>query len=179
MDNSQTCGPSQWFAIHTQLHQENRADANLRAWNVETFFPRIKSQRRNEFSGATTYFTKPFFPRYLFGRFPQEQLHKIWFTRGVKSVVSFGGTPSPIDDEVIEFLRTRADKDGLIKLSEDLKPGDKVVMRGGMLDSLEGVFEREMNDSQRVMILLKTIKYQGHIVVAKDLIRKVSSESSC
>ncbi|HKU77532.1 MAG TPA: transcription termination/antitermination NusG family protein [Pyrinomonadaceae bacterium] len=175
MDNSQTIGKSQWYAIHAHLHQEHRADANLKAWNVETFYPRIKSKRRNEFSGAITYVTKPFFQRYLFGRFPELWLHKVWFTRGVESVVSFGGTPIPIDDEVIEFIRTRVDKDGFVKLDVDLKPGDKVVMRGGMLDSLEGIFEREMNDSERVMVLLKTIKYQGHIIVAKDSIQKVAS----
>ena len=175
MDNGQTVCKSEWFAIHTQLHQENRADANLRAWNVETFYPRIKSRRRNEFSGAIIHVIKPFFQRYLFARFPQQLLHKIWFTRGVKSVVSFGGTPCPIDDEVIEFFRSRADEDGFVKLGEEPRPGDKVVMSGGMLDSLEGVFERAMNDSERVMILLRTIKYQGHIIVAKDLIRKVAS----
>jgi transcription antitermination factor NusG len=93
----------------------------------------------------------------------------------VECVVIFGGTPTPIDDEVIEFIRTRAEKDGFIKLGEEFKPGDKVVMKGGVLDSLEGVFERETNDSERVMILLKTIKYQGHIIVAKDSIEKVAS----
>jgi transcriptional antiterminator RfaH len=175
MDNSRTVANSQWYAIHTHLHQENRSEANLRAWNVETFYPKIKGQRRNEFSGAITYVIKPFFQRYLFGRFPQQWLHKVWFTRGVESVVSFGGTPSPVDDDVIEFFRTRADKDGFIKVGEELKPGDTVVMGGGMLDSLEGVFEREMNDSERVMILLKTIKYQGHIIVSRDSIRKVAS----
>ena len=175
MENSQTVSKSQWFAIHAQLHQENRADANLRAWKVETFYPRIKSMHRNEFSGAIVYVVKPFFQRYLFARFPQQLLHKVWFTRGVESVVSFGGVPCPIDDEVIEFFQTRMDKGGFIKLGDEPKPGDRVVLKGGMLDSLEGVFERQMNDSERVMILLRTIKYQGHIIVAKDSIEKVAS----
>ncbi len=175
MDSSRTVTHSQWYAIHTHLNQENRSEANLRAWNVETFYPKIKGRRRNEFSGAITQVIKPFFQRYLFARFPQQWLHKVSFTRGVESVVSFGGIPSPVDDDVIEFFRARADKDGFIKVGEELKLGDRVVMRGGMLDSLEGVFEREMNDSERVMILLETIKYQGHIIVSRDLIRKVAS----
>jgi transcription elongation factor/antiterminator RfaH len=177
MESSQTVSNSQWYAIQTHLRQESRAEANLRAWNVETFYPKIKDQRRNEFSGAITYFTKPFFQRYLFARFDLEKwLHKVCFTRGVQNVVSFGGVPSSIDAEVIEFFRSRADDNGLIKLGEEFKPGDKVMMKGGMLDSLVGVFEREMNDSERVMILLQTIKYQGHIIVAKDSIRKVANK---
>lgn len=170
-----TTSNSRWYAIHTHLHQEPRAEANLRAWDVETFYPKVREQRRNQFSGAITYLTKPFFPRYLFVKFDVDQLlHKVWFTRGVHSVVSFGGTPSPVEDEVIEFVQRRADDNGFVKLSDELKPGDKVVMKGGMLDSLIGVFEREMNDSERVMILLQTINYQGHIIVEKNSIRKAA-----
>jgi len=174
MDSS-TVTNSHWYAIHTHLNQENRTEANLKAWNVETFFPKIKEQRRNQFSGALTSLTKPFFPRYLFARFDLKQLlHKVWFTRGVQSVVSFGGSPSPVDDEIIEFFQIRTDKDGFVRLGEDLKPGDRVMIKDGLLNSLVGVFEREMNGSERVMILLQTINYQGHIIVERDSIRKVA-----
>jgi transcriptional antiterminator RfaH len=173
--DSTTVTNLQWFAIHTHLHQENRADANLKALNAETFFPKIKEQRRNQFSGAITVFTKPFFPRYIFVRFDLKQLlHKVWFTRGVQSVVNFGGSPIPVDDEIIEFFQMRMDKDGFIQLGEDLKAGDKVMINGGLLNSLVGVFEHEMADAERVMILLQAINYQGHLVVERNSIRKVA-----
>jgi transcriptional antiterminator RfaH len=173
--NTSTLSNSHWYAIRTHLHQENRAEANLRTLNVEIFYPKIKEQRRNQFSGACTSLTKPFFSRYLFARFTVEQvLRKIWWTRGVHSVVSFGGTPSPVEDEIIEFFRSRVDRDGVVRLGEDLKPGDKVKMKGGVLDSLIGIFEREMNDSERVIILLQTINYQGHVVVERSKLQKIA-----
>ena len=173
--NTSSLTNSHWYAIRTHLNQENRAEANLRAWNVEIFYPKIKEKRRNQFTGALSSVTKPFFSRYLFAFFPEQMLHKIWFTRGVQSVVSFGGIPSRIDDEIIEFLRARVDTDGFVRrLGEDLKPGDKVTMQGGVLDNLVGVFEREMNDSERVMILLQTINYQGHVIVERSSVRKVA-----
>ena len=101
-------------------------------------------------------------------------LHKIWFTRGVQSVVSFGGVPSRVDDEIIDFLRARVDRDGFVRLGEELKPGDKVIMKGGVLDNLVGIFEREMNDSERVMVLLQTINYQGHVIVERSSVRKIA-----
>jgi transcriptional antiterminator RfaH len=166
---------SHWYAIHTHFRQESRADANLKAWNIETFYPEVKQERRNEFSGAITRLTKPFFPRYIFARFDiGPLLQKVWFTRGVRSVVSFGGPPTPIDDEIIEFLRGRADKNGFLKIDDELKPGDKVTLTSGVLAKLQGVFEREMNDSDRVMILLQTINYQGHLIVPRSSIRKAS-----
>ena len=172
---SSTLTNSYWYAIHTHLNQENRTEANLKAWNVETFFPKIKEQRCNQFSGALTSLTKPFFPRYLFARFDLKKLlHKVWFTRGVESVVSFGGSPSPVDDQIIEFFKMRTDKDGFVRLEEDFKPGDRVLIKGGLLNNLVGVFEREMNGSERVMILLQTINYQGHIIVKRNSIRRVA-----
>jgi transcriptional antiterminator RfaH len=172
--NTSTPHDSQWFAIHTHLNQENRAEANLRAWKVETFYPKIKEHRCNQFSGAVTSLTKPFFPQYLFARFDTEVLHKVWFTRGVQSVVSFGPSPCPVDDDIIEFLRARVDDNNFVRVGEGLKPGDKVGVRGGIIDSLVGIFEREMNDAERVMILLETINFQGHIIVEKSSIRKMA-----
>ena len=165
-----------WYAIRTHLQQENRAEANLRAWGVEVFYPRMKEHRRNEFSGVITSWTKPFFPRYLFARFDvNELLHKVWFTRGVHSVVCCDATPSIVDDEIVELLKLRVDRDGFVQLGEDLKPGDKVIMKRGALDNFVGVFERETNDSDRVMILLDTIKFQGHVIVERDAIRRVAN----
>lgn len=173
--NISTLPESQWYAIRTHLNQENRAEANLRAWNVEVFYPKIKEQRRNQFSGALTSLTKPFFSRYLFARFNADRvLHKVWFTRGVQSVVSFGGAPSPVEDDIIEFFRGRVDKNGFVQLGEDFNPGDKVIMKGGVFDNLVGIFERQMNDSERVMILLQTINYQGHVIVDRSSLRKVA-----
>jgi transcriptional antiterminator RfaH len=162
-----------WYAIHTHFRQESRADANLKAWNIETFYPKIMQERRNEFSGAITCLTKPFFPRYIFARFDiGPLLQKVWFTRGVRSVVSFGGPPTPVDDEIIEFFRRRAANDGFLKVDDALKPGDKVTLKSGVLAKLQGVFEREMNDCDRVVILLQTINYQGHLIVPRSSIRK-------
>lgn len=164
---------SHWYAIRTHFNQETRAETNLRAWKVESFFPKIKERRRNEFSGAISFLTKPFFPRYLFAKFNVEKLlHKVFFTRGVQSVVTCGGSPSVVDDSVIGFLQTRTNSDGFVQLREDFKPGDKVVMKNGVLGSLVGIFERETNDAERVMILLETINYQGRVIAERSALKK-------
>lgn len=167
---------SRWYAIRTHFNQETRAESNLRAWNVEIFAPKIKEKRRNEFSGVVSFLNKPLFSRYLFAKFDVRKfLNKIWFTRGVHSVVNCAGSPSVVDDEVIAFLQARTNSDGYVQLREDFKPGDKVVMRNGVLGNLVGIFERETNDSERVMVLLATINYQGRVVVERSALRKVAN----
>lgn len=164
-----------WYAIHTHHKQESRVENNLRAWQVETFAPKLRTRQVNPFSGALIHHSKPLFPRYLFARFKAgELLHKIYFTRGVHSIVSFGSDPVPIDDEVIALLQSQVGEDGFVRLRKELKPGDKVKITGGAFENLIGVFERHLSDSERVMILLTTISYQGRIVVERELLAEIS-----
>src|SRR5215471_12575729 len=133
-----------WYAIHSHPKQENRAEMNLKAWGVETFFPRIKDCHFNEFTSKPSYFVKPLFPGYLFARFaPNNLLHKVRFTRGVHSVVCIGGEPAPVDDRVIAIIATQIDETGFVKVGADLEPGAKVLIQAGPFKGLTGVFERK------------------------------------
>jgi transcriptional antiterminator RfaH len=162
----------QWYVVHTNPKQEERANSNLIAWGVETLYAKLKTRRHNEFTGVPTYITQPLFPRYLFAKFKREQLSKILFTRGVHDVVCFGDGPACVSEEIIEVIRGRIDQNGFVKLNNDLKPGDRVVISAGPLKNLIGVFEREVKGSERIMILLTAIGYQGHIEVDRDLIKR-------
>jgi len=165
-----------WYAIHTHPKEEDRAANNLIAWNVETFNPKIKERRVNQFTGAATYERKPLFPRYIFARFDASSLlSKIVFTRGVKRVVSFGDGPVPVEDEIINFIKDQVGQDGLIQVGEELKRGDLVTVKDGLLGELSGIFEREIKGTDRVKILLNAINYQASIVVAKEYVKKKSA----
>lgn len=165
---------SQWYVVHTNPKQEERADSNLRAWGVETLHPKVKSRRFNEFTGAPTVTTKPLFPRYIFARFnAHKQLAKIAFTRGVHYVVSFGGNPVSVDDDIIQIVKDRIDQTGYVRFGDELKQGDRVVIKAGPLREFEGIFERKLKDNERITVLLTTISYQGRLVINKDLIEKV------
>jgi transcriptional antiterminator RfaH len=156
----------QWYVLHTKPKQEERANSNLIAWGVETLHPKLKTRRHNEFTGRSTYITQPLFPRYIFAKFnARKQLSKILFTRGVHNVVCFGDSPASVSKEIIDLIRARIDQNGFVKASHDLKPGDRVVISAGPLRNLTGVFEREIKGSERSMILLVAIGYQGHLDV--------------
>lgn len=174
MGNEKAGGVPHWYAIYTHPKQENRAEYNLRAWNVETFNPKLKERQPNAFTGAPTSVVRQLFPRYIFARFEAETLlHKVWFTRGVHSVVSFGDRPAPVEDEAIAFIRSKNGADGFINLEEELRAGNKVVIKDGPFRNLSGIFELEVKDSTRVMILLEAISYQGRVVVEREQVRKI------
>lgn len=163
-----------WYVIHTHPKQEDRAGSNLRVLGVPIFNPKIRERRYNQFSIAPTYVTKPLFPRYIFAQFKINDLyHKVRFTRGVYSVVSFGEGPTPIDEEIITLIKSNIKEDGFVKIDEEIMPGDRVIIKDGPLKTFAGIFEREMKDTDRIRILLETVSYQAHIEIEKDMVKKV------
>ena len=162
-----------WYLIQTNPRQEERADQNLRAWGVETFFPKFKERHFNQFTGEPTDIIKPLFARYIFARFVLDNLlHKARFTRGVHNVVSFGDGPTIVDQQIIALIRSRVGQDGFVNISQELNPGDEVVIKDGPLVGLAGILERETKDPDRVRVLLDSVSYQAHITIEKQILRK-------
>jgi len=161
-----------WYAIRTQPKQENRAEMNLKAWNVETFVPKIRDCRFNEFTSEPSYFIKPLFPGYIFARFRLNNLlHKVRFTRGVHSVVCIGSDPAPVDDKVIIIIAAQIDASGFVKIGADLEPGAKVLIQAGPFKGLTGIFERETSPADRIKILLDCVNFQARVEVERNHIK--------
>jgi len=166
---------SSWYAIRTHPKQENRAEGNLKAWGVETFFPRIRDCRFNEFTSEPSYFIKPLFPGYLFARFALNSLlHKVRFTRGVHSVVCIGSEPAAVDDRVIEIIAAQIDTTGFVKIGADLEPGAKVLIQAGPFRGLTGIFEREASAADRIKILLECVCFQAHVEVERKHVKALA-----
>jgi transcriptional antiterminator RfaH len=166
--------PPEWFAICTHSKQEDRAYYNLQTGGVECFNPKIRECRRNQFTGAVTHIARPLFPRYIFARFNIESsLRKVSFARGVLKVVSFNAKPAPIDDEIIELLRSRVGSDGFLAVGETLKPGDFVRIKDGPWKALVGVVERNLQSGERVQLLLTAINFQGRLMIEREWVEKV------
>ena len=167
-----------WYVVHTHLKQEERTSNNLQTLQqLETLAPKLRVNKYNQFTGQLAQVVKPLFPNYIFARFKfNEVYHRIRFTRGVHSLVMFNNTPAPVDDEIIELIRSRMGSDGVVRTTEEFKPGDAVVIKEGRFKNLCGVFERGMPDADRVQILLNTVSFQAHVVVDRALVAKVSPD---
>jgi len=164
-----------WYAIHTHPKQETRAEENLKAWHVETFFPRIRDCRFNEFTGEPSYFIKPLFPGYFFARFALNSMfHKVRFTRGVHSVVSIGSDPAQVDDRVIEIIAAQIDEAGFVKIGAELELGAKVLIQAGPFKGLTGIFQREASAADRIRILLDSVCFQAHVEVPRKHVRALA-----
>jgi transcription elongation factor/antiterminator RfaH len=165
---------TRWYVIHTHPKQEDRAVSNLKVLGVQILSPKIKERCYNQYVYTPTYVTKPLFPRYIFAQFKINDLYnKVRFTRGVYSVVSFGECPAPIDEETIILIQSNLNEEGFVRINEEIRLGDRVMVKDGPLKNFAGIFEREMKETDRVRILLEHVSYQAHIEIERGMVKIV------
>jgi transcriptional antiterminator RfaH len=174
MNSHQVFDALSWYALHTNPRQEDRADLNLKAWQVETLNPKMMESKLNKNTGQRSYQVKPLFPGYIFAKFKAyDMLHKIRYTRGVCMIVSFGGTPLPVDEDIIHIIRRRMGEAGMIKIQDDFKRGTPIMIQEGRFKGLTGIFEHEMSGSDRIRVLLDAISCQVHLDIEKHMVKAV------
>jgi transcriptional antiterminator RfaH len=160
-----------WHAVHTKPHQESLAALSLKRLRVETFCPQLKQmklirRRRQEV-------IRPLFPGYLFARFDGEiQYRAVNYAAGVQRVVAWGTEPAIVDDGLIASIRARL-RDGCVIVPPALLiPGQHVRILEGPLQGLDAVFERELSDEQRVIVLLQALSYKARVVIDRESVEQ-------
>ena len=119
--------------------------------------------------------TSPLFPGYFFARFdPALNGRLVRYADGVINVVSFGGKPAIVEPTIITALKDYAPGDVLTVQPAGLRPGDVVEIQTGPLRGLQGIFEREMSDRDRVVILLEVLMKSTRVQVSREQLEKVN-----
>ena len=154
-----------WYVINTRPKKEFQV-ARLFAEGGFTYYsPVYKSENR----------IQPFFPGYGFLAFDFPlQYQMVKYTRGVKRVVGNREGPIPIPEEVILALKSR-EEEGFIEFEKHgiaPQPGDEIEVAEGALKGLRGIFQRELGDKERVLILLSYVSYQGQLMIEKKKLKK-------
>jgi transcriptional antiterminator RfaH len=167
-----SCDLMNWYAVHTKPRQESLAQTSLEREGIETFFPKLK--RKRTIRRVRRWVTGALFPNYLFARFDAERSGRlVKYANGVINIVSFGGKPAVVDDAVIAAIAGHSQDDVITITPPQLKPGDIVEIQEGPLRGLQGVFEREMSDRDRVVVLLEVIAKGARVQVTRDQLERI------
>jgi transcriptional antiterminator RfaH len=160
-----------WYAIYTKPGQEDKVEESLARASVEVFHPKMR--RKKHVRGRYEYIIRPFFPNYLFAKFDASLLyHMIKYTRGVRGIVGNQNSPWPVSEDIIDIIKSRMNEQGLIIINPDIKVGDKVEITEGPFVGFTGIFEREMKDHDRIVVLLNEIEYRARIEIEKEHLKK-------
>jgi transcriptional antiterminator RfaH len=158
-----------WYAVNTKSHREASACTSLERHGVEVFLPMLRE--RKVLRGTCRPTTSPLFPGYLFANFDMSrQFRAVTYAHGVKKVVTFGSGPSVVDESIIQAIRSQT-TNGVIELSADrFSPGQVVQIQDGPLCGLEAVFEKKLDGTSRVVLLLKAISFQARVILESQRI---------
>lgn len=129
----------QWYGVVTRYHGEKKAAACLTSKGLDAFLPLL--QELHHWSDRQKKISKPLFPGYVFVRVLLSTPSKLQIlqTAGVAGLVTFGAEAVPIPAKQIEDLQRLLLNNVPCAMHPFLQVGQKVRIRGGCLDGLEGI----------------------------------------
>lgn len=128
-----------WYGVVTRYRFEKRTAAHLTRKNIQVFLPLLAET--HNWSDRRKSIAVPLFPGYVFAQAllsPATKL-QILQTEGVMRLVTFAHEPVAVPVKQIEDLRTLLASNVPCALHPFLHLGQKVRIRGGCLDGLEGI----------------------------------------
>jgi len=138
--NIQTQSPA-WFALYTRHQHEKAVAQALSGKAVEVFLPLYNAVHR--WKDRLKHLSLPLFPNYLFVFAGSDQRGAILSTPGVYDFVRLGGLLAPIPVEEIEAVRRVVERGLHIEPHPFLHVGDRVRLRSGPLEGIEGILVRK------------------------------------
>ncbi len=134
---------SVWYALYTRHQHEKTVAGMLIEKGFETFLPLYATVHR--WKDRVKHLSLPLFPCYVFLRGPLDRWLPILTTPGVHTVVGFGGQPAMIPRSEIEAIRRVVESPVKAEPHPFIKCGDRVRIKVGPLQGLEGVLLRQKN----------------------------------
>jgi transcription antitermination factor NusG len=145
-----------WYTVQTTPHSELHLCKHLSALDIECYapeFPKLRATRPGSVRDRRHHWV---FPGYVFFRSSPEQnaLAVVRWIPGVLRVLEADGAPALLADAVVRRLRQRIMERALRPPTPRFAPGERVIIQRGPLAPLDAIFDKELDASARVQILV-------------------------
>lgn len=147
-----------WYAVRTRSRHEKIASQQLQTRGIETYLPVVMQTHR--WSDRKKQVEVPLFSGYTFVRVAyasNEQRIQVLQTHGVAGFVGIQRSGDPIPDHQIEDIRTLLGNKISVEAHSFLKVGQRVRVRGGALDGVEGILLSH-DAGKKLVISLESIE---------------------
>ena len=159
-----------WYLAQVKPNCHQIAERNLSRQDFRTFQPMQKETKRRQGKFKNSY--RPLFPGYLFVSLNPVKggWRTINSTYGITRLVSFGGDPAPVPQDLISGLMSRCDQDGKLLPPPTLEAGDKVQIVGGPFAEFIATVDSIAPDT-RIWVLLDLMGRTTRVVVDAGAVR--------
>jgi transcription antitermination factor NusG len=153
-----------WFAIETRYRFEKKSVAALHEKGVETFVPMRREMRR--WSDRNKAIQVPLFPGYAFVHIDGSRMTRLCVlqTEGVLGFVGPQHEPATIPDTQIRDLQSLLAEKLSCSLHPFLKVGQRIRIRGGSLDGLQGILSE--NNKKSLIVSIDAIERSVAVEIA-------------
>lgn len=159
----------QWYAIRTRSRHEKMVAEQLQRQEIESFLPLVKQSRK--WSDRTKEVELPLFSGYNFVHvaLASPDRLRVLQTHGVAGFVGINGYGTAIPDNQIQDIRTLLASKVPFEEQPFLRVGQRVRVRGGALDGVEGILSARNEDRSLVISLEPiqrslSVRIQGYAV---------------
>jgi transcription antitermination factor NusG len=160
-----------WYALYTYPRHEKAVAEQLESKAVEAFLPTFPTESR--WKDRRVRIQTPVFPGYVFARISLGQRSRVLNAPGVIRMLSFNGTPAPIDDSEIEAVKLCLERGAALTPYPFLEVGDRVRVRSGVLEGLEGLISRCKNE-RRLIVPITLLNQSVAIEIDVQLLEPLS-----
>lgn len=167
-------GP-RWYAVYTYPRHERSVLDHFESKDLEAFLPTFVTESR--WKDRRVRLQTPVFPGYVFTRIHAGQRIKVLSSPGVIRILCFNGMPAAIDDAEIEAVKLCLERGTVSGPYPLLEVGDRVRVRSGVLEGLEGYISRCKND-RRLIVPITLINQSVAIEVDVPLLELVDAKAS-
>jgi transcription termination/antitermination protein NusG len=139
-------GIAYWYALHTRARHEKAVSERLEEEGIPTFLPLVGEVHR--WSDRRKTVQLPLFSCYVFVKLVPQSRERMRVDRinGALGIVGVRGQGITIPEEQIEAVRTLITEQLPWSNHPFLKIGQRVRIRGGSMDSVEGVLLSRKGD---------------------------------
>ena len=169
MGTSTLVDQAQWYAIRTRSRHEKMVADQLGRHGIENFLPLVK--RTRQWSDRAKEVELPLFSGYTFVRvvLSSPDRLRVLQTHGVAGFVGVNCGGTAIPENQIQDIRTLLASKVPFEEHGFLRVGQRVRIRGGALDGVEGILSAR-NDDRSLVISLEpiqrslSVRIQGYAV---------------
>jgi len=161
-----------WYALYTRHQHEKTVARILSNKGHDVFLPLYGVAHR--WQDRTKQLSLPLFPCYVFLRGGLDRRLQILSTPGVYTIVGWAGRPAVIPQAEIDAVRRLVESSLRVEPHPFLKCGDRVRVKSGPLQGLEGILVRKKNVF-RLVISVEMLGRSAAVEIDGSCLERVSS----